>query len=284
MSIHKSNLLINYMHTYRKFKMKSLKHIVILGILTFNAVVIFTDASKKMSGSCTKRKGPKNRTPTNFTVYERTFTIVADGVRLSFTKAPWPKTWQDFWHDIGSSAVKFGREFIMWAEEKYGIDANAVTDDQLTNGDEVDLGDFIFSPYKPDISFRVITETTPSRVKYYRNTEVDDGAFLIIPKVPYTYKATGGLNVTIPEGAIVFMGAYLMETDQECGFSSEPDVITFTTKTYLKYDENGFGPLDCDMYHRKYGVGEQLGLGVEKPPNHFKEASVIFFPPPKTGS
>ncbi|CAH1797568.1 unnamed protein product [Owenia fusiformis] len=231
--------------------------------------------SNIMMESCSKR-GPQNRTPTNFTVYKRTLTIIADGVRVSLKKAPWPDTWENFWNDAGSSTVKFGRKFIKWADEEYGFNATALTDEQLTNGDEVDLGEFIYTPYMPDITYRVISETTKTKMTYYRNTQVRDAAFVLIAKK--SFNSSGNLRETIQEGAILFMGVYIIDTSKECGLSKKPEVISFTCNMDPRTD-NGFGPFVCDMFSRKYGVGEQIGLSVVTSPNYFKVASVMFFPP-----
>ncbi|CAH1797618.1 unnamed protein product [Owenia fusiformis] len=235
-----------------------------------------------VNASCSKNKGPKNLTPTNYTVYKKTFTIIADGVRISSMPTLWPKSWQDFWEDTGSTAVIKGRDFINWAQERYGIDAYALTDEQLTNGEEVDLGGFVFRPYMPapkELNFRLLTETTKRRVKFYRNTEVREAAFVL--HINAEYNSTGTVKVTIPSGAVIFLGAYLIDTTKECGFNSNADIIIFTTKTYLQRI-GGMAPLHFDTISNKYGVGELIGSSIASP-SFFKESAVLFFPPTYNG-
>ncbi|CAH1778031.1 unnamed protein product [Owenia fusiformis] len=261
--------------------------LLVLCILLLNAIL--GAHTKRERASCSKRKPPKNKTPTDFKVYKKTYTVVADGF-LASRAEPWPKTWQNFWDDFESSAVTYGREVISWLNERYGIDASALTDKQLGNGEEVKvgLGSFTFRPMifdKNVLNYRLLAETTGNTARLFRNTSIEMASYMFQAKETYT--STGSENVTIPKGAFVFKGGYIFYPDAECGSNDTPELITFVSKMYYLIDNNGFGQMDCDLFSEKYGAGNQIGMDVFSsfltPPVTYRHSSVIFFPSNKGG-
>ncbi|CAH1784135.1 unnamed protein product [Owenia fusiformis] len=177
------------------------------------------------------RKPCKNTIPTNFTVYEKTFSIIAEGPATGhFNRTD---LFHDFFARAGitsqSEIVAKGREFVANMMTKYGVDVSGLTDTQLYLGETVDLGDFIFLTAVIENSMRVITETTPTQAKYYRNAKGQMAGYRLHPKMSMTLSG-GSWEGTISQDSALWVSWMVLETDEDCGFpggfSTKPEVFT----------------------------------------------------------
>ncbi|CAH1787776.1 unnamed protein product, partial [Owenia fusiformis] len=149
-----------------------------------------------------------------------------------------------------------GREFVEYLKE-FGIDVSSLTDEQLCQGQPVDLGDYKVFAFILKAKLRTVTETMPHRrVKYYKNTYLVEMGFVAVAKRPI-----GKWNGTIPIGGGFFTTNYLLPNN-ECDFIEEPDIIEGRA-LWPFYIENGFGYFGMDVYSNKYGHGTLKGVEIQ---------------------
>ncbi|CAH1790493.1 unnamed protein product [Owenia fusiformis] len=253
-----------------------------LAVCIFVGCRVAEGTRKGNTTSCPKRNSPKNRTPTKYTLYDRTFTGIGDGKIQDFQKKPWPQTFQDFWkNDVGISReeeIRRGRAFVSFMKYVSGLDVSELTDDQIANGDKVDFGDFVFDAFFIDSEVRLLTETSQTRAKFFRNSPIKIGGFNIIFKkeVP----STGKWAMTFPVNASIFIATLVVNGYDECGLSEEPDILTYVP--LIPYVvEDGLCRLYCEVYSKKYGIGIMHGLESLMPkssPTSYQMAATTRFP------
>ncbi|CAH1773695.1 unnamed protein product, partial [Owenia fusiformis] len=154
---------------------------------------------------------------------ETTLSFLSDGDPSELSAAPrvLHKTWKLFGVKSRSEIVKKGRECVEYLKE-YGIDVSSLTDEQLYQGQPVDLGDYTFLGFISKTKLRAVTETTPHRrVKYYKNAYCTEIGFGALAKKPITL--IGKWNGTIPKDGGFFTASFLIPNN-ECGFMEEPDI------------------------------------------------------------
>ncbi|CAH1784134.1 unnamed protein product [Owenia fusiformis] len=253
--------------------MKGSKFIIIVSIF-----LIFSKyGESKQPASCSTRKPLRNTTPTNFTVYEKTFSLIAGGEKLPI----YLNTTEDF-HEFlkqgkiisRSDIIAFGKVFITNMKETYGVDVSGLTDTQLYLGETGDIGGFTFYGGAADNDARVITETTSTLVKYYRNSRFQMGGYILRSKKSMTLSG-GKWEGTIPKGANLWLALMVLDVDKECGFSKEPEVFTiYQIFPYIVKDN--ISALMWTVYSDKYGWGKLHGLSVFL--DTYTLAAIIRFP------
>ncbi|CAH1773696.1 unnamed protein product [Owenia fusiformis] len=192
----------------------------------------------------------------NFT--DRTLSFLYDGdpIEFSATSEVLNKTWKLFRVRSRSEIVKKGRDFVKYLKE-FGIDLNSLTDEQLYQGQPVDLGDYTCFAFTFKFKLRALTETMPyRRVKYYKNTYLREIGFMAKAKRPITLK--GKWNGTIQKDEGLYLINYFIP-NSECGFVEEPDIIEGRA-LWPYYAGNGFSHFGMEVFSNKYGRGTLMGV------------------------
>ncbi|CAH1802028.1 unnamed protein product, partial [Owenia fusiformis] len=249
--------IISKVHVSKNMKGSKL---IMVGIFLLSRDAIATEGPEP----CSTKTPCMDTTPTNFTVYKKTFSLISEGPAIShFNRTD---LFHNFFKRVGitsrSDIIKKGREFVTNMKEKYGVDLSGLTDTQLYLGETVDMGDFPFLPVVFESTMRVITETTPTQASYYRNAKAYMAGYRLHPKKSMSLSC-GSWKGAISKDSALWVSWMVLETNEDCESSTEPDVYTvFQAAPDVMMD--GLYPIVSEIYSDKYGMGKVHGISVSR--------------------
>ncbi|XP_013400216.1 uncharacterized protein LOC106166270 [Lingula anatina] len=125
------------------------------------------------------KREEKERSDLDLTVYDHTFTFIADGVFLGFEQdlERFLKHHACAGRNDNQSVILEGRKATRFFTDYYGIDMSVVSDDDLLNG-KVELADgkLLFYPFilNPEVKYRILSETSPCGSRHYEDALISD--------------------------------------------------------------------------------------------------------------
>ncbi|CAH1780845.1 unnamed protein product [Owenia fusiformis] len=205
--------------------------------------------------TCTVGQTSSDLLETNLT--ERILSFVADGKPQALFASI--KNFHDTWKLCGVNTklqiVKKGREFVEFIKKRFGIDASTLTDEQLYQGQPVELSGYLFFGFVFDTKLRTVTEITQGlgKVTNYNGPHSNEIGFAVTARK--TIASKGQWTGTIPRGAFMYTRSILLP---KCD-NTETDVIEGSTTYPLYIDSDGFASFEYVVYSEKYGQGVMHG-------------------------
>ncbi|CAH1781337.1 unnamed protein product [Owenia fusiformis] len=209
--------------------------------------------------ACTVRQTSSDLLETNST--ERLLSFAVDEKFKSHSIKEFHDTWKLFGVNTKSDIVRKGREFAEFVKQRFGIDISALTDEQLYQGQLVDLGDVVFSGFVFDDKLRLVTEIMHGvrKVTYYNDTRSMEIGFVL--RATRSMASKGQWIGTFLKDAIV-SSCNIHLPKSKCD-NAEADIIVGTA-TYPWYvDEDGFTSYEYAVYSNKHGQGILHGIGMK---------------------
>ncbi|CAH1778205.1 unnamed protein product [Owenia fusiformis] len=172
-------------------------------------------------------------------------------------------------------ASGYGREFVEFVKQRFGIDISALTDEQLYQGQPVDFGDYLFSGFVFDDKLRAVTEITHGlrKVTFYNDTHNKEIGFTVNARKDIVSR--GQWTGTIRKNSFVYTGSILLPKC-ECE-NTESDVIEGSTTYPWHVDANGIASFEYAIYSDKYGHGVLHGVEIHSQAAHVELMTMKFF-------